>query len=73
MATVAQRLRQESIERARQMSPTERLFEALALGRAAVLAYARAHELDVDEARRRLERAGQAGRRASRVMEGILE
>ena len=73
MTTVAQRLRQETIERARKMSPAGRLSEALALGRAAVQDYARAHELDVDEARCRLERAGQAGRRASRVMEGILE
>ncbi len=73
MATVAQRLRQETIQRARKMTPAERLSEALTLGRAAVQAYAHAHRLDGDEARRRLERAGQAGRRASRVMQGILE
>jgi len=73
MATVAERLRRESIERAGKMSPAERLSEALALGQAAVRAYAHAHEVGVDEARRRLERAGQAGRRASQVMLGISE
>jgi hypothetical protein len=73
MATVAQRLRRESVERAGKMSPAERLSEALALGQAAVQAYAHAHKVSVDEARRRLERAGQAGRRASQVMLGILE
>ena len=73
MATVTQRLRQETIRRALKMSPAERLSEALALGRAAVQAHACAHELDAEEARRRLERAGQAGRRVSRVMQGILE
>jgi hypothetical protein len=73
MATVTQRLRQESIERTRKMTPAERLSEALALGDAAVQTYARAHGLDVAEARRRLERAGQAGRRLSPVMREILE
>jgi hypothetical protein len=73
MASVAQRLRRENIERAARMTPAERLSEALALGRAAVLTYARAHQLDADTARRRLERAGQAGRRSSKVMLGILD
>jgi hypothetical protein len=73
MGTVAERLRQENMQRAGKMSPTERLSEALALGRAAVLAYAQAHRLDVDTARRRLERGGQAGRRVSQVMLGILD
>ena len=72
MRTVAEQLRQDSIERAGRMTPAERLSEALALGRAAVLAHAQAHRLDADTARRRLERAGQAGRRLSRVMLGIL-
>jgi hypothetical protein len=50
------------------MTPAERLAEALRLGQAAIAAYAAAHGLDRDEARRRLERAGQAGRRPSGVM-----
>jgi hypothetical protein len=54
------------------MSPLERLAEALELGRAAVGFYAAAHRLDHREARRRLERAAQAGRRPSRVMIGII-
>ncbi len=53
------------------MTPAERLAEALALGSAAVLAHAQAHQVDADTARRRLERAGQAGRRTSKVMLGI--
>jgi adenylate kinase len=73
MPTVAERLRRDDIERLRRMTPAERVAESLALGRAAAEAYAHAHGVDVDEARRRLERAGQAGRRPSRVMQGILE
>jgi hypothetical protein len=73
MATVAQRMRQEDIQRLRAMTPAERVAEALALGRAAAEAHAHAHGLDYAEARRRLERAGQAGRRPSRVMREILE
>ena len=73
MGTVAERTHQENIQRAGKMSPRERLSEALALGRAAVLAYAQAHRLDVDTARRRLERVGQAGRRVSQVMPGTLD
>lgn len=73
MATVAARLRRADIERRRKMTPAERVTEALALGRAAAEAYAHAHGLAVTEARLRLERAGQAGRRESRVMQGILE
>lgn len=68
MATVAERLRQENVDRLRRMSPAERVAEALALGRAAAEAHAKANDLDIDEARRRLERAGQAGRRHSQVM-----
>ncbi len=45
------------------MTPEERVAEALALGQAAVVAYAAAH---------RLERAAQAGRRSSRVMREII-
>jgi hypothetical protein len=73
MATVAERMRQETVERAMKMTPAERLSEALALGRAAVLAYAQAHQLDADTARRTLERAGQAGRRSSKVMLRVLD
>jgi hypothetical protein len=73
MATVAERLRRESVARAGKMSPAERLSEALALGQAAVRTYAHARDVSVDEARRRLERAGQSGRRASRVMLRMLE
>ena len=72
MVTVAERLRREDIERMRSMTVAERVAEALALGRAAVEAHAHANGLDLEEARRRLERAGQAGRRPSRVMQGIL-
>ena len=73
MATVAERLRREDIERLRRMTAGERVAEALALGRAAVEAHAHANGLDLAEARRRLERAGQAGRRSSRVMREILQ
>jgi hypothetical protein len=72
MATVAERMRQEDRERLKRMTPAERVAEALELGRAAAEAYAHAHGVDVEEARRRLERAGQAGRRPSRVMQGIV-
>jgi len=72
MTTVAERMRQEDRERLQRMTPAERVAEALALGRAAVEAYAHAHGVEVAEARRRLERAGQAGRRPSKVMQGIV-
>ena len=49
------------------MSDGERVAEALALGEQAISAYAAAHGLDRGEARRRLERAAQAGRRRSRA------
>jgi hypothetical protein len=55
------------------MTPAERLAEALALGERAIDAYAEAHSLDRVAARRRLENSGQAGRRPSRVMRGIIE
>jgi len=72
MSTVAETLREDSRERLRRMTPTERLAEALRLGQAAIAAYAAAHGLDRDEARRRLERAGQAGRRPSGVMHELI-
>jgi hypothetical protein len=73
MSTIADRLRLESLDRLRNMSPAERLAEALALGDSAIESHAAAHRLDRNEARRRLERSGQAGRRPSRVMLGIIE
>jgi hypothetical protein len=72
MSTVAAKLREDSRERLRRMTPAERLAEDLRLGQVAIEAYAAAHGLDRDEARRRLERAGQAGRRPSGVMQGQL-
>jgi hypothetical protein len=73
MSAVADQLRLESLERLRRMTPAERLAEALALGDSAIESHAAAHGLDPDEARRRLERSGQAGRRSSRVMLAIIE
>lgn len=54
------------------MTPAERMRLAFALGERAIDAYAAAHSIDRAEARRRLERAGQAGRRSSRVMREII-
>jgi hypothetical protein len=73
VSKVAQRLREESRERLRRMTPAERLAEALALGDDSISAYAAAHGLARPEAQRRLERAGQAGRLPSRVMREIVE
>ncbi|HSF19762.1 MAG TPA: hypothetical protein VLK65_29850 [Vicinamibacteria bacterium] len=73
MSTVAERMREESRERLRKMTPAERLAEALVLGERAIDAYAEAHGIDRVAARRRLESSGQAGRRPSRVMRGIIE
>lgn len=50
------------------MTVEERVAEAFALGDAAVASYAAAHGVGLEEARRRLERNGQAGRRPSAVM-----
>jgi hypothetical protein len=71
MSTVAERLREASLERMRRMTPAERLAEALRLGQRAIAEYSAAHGLTRDEARRALERAGQAGRRPSRVMRDL--
>jgi endonuclease V-like protein UPF0215 family len=68
MSAVAEALREESRERQRRMSAEQRLGEALALGKRAIATYAAAHGVDEAEARRRLERATQAGRLPSRVM-----
>ncbi|HEY7819825.1 MAG TPA: hypothetical protein VIG29_16510 [Vicinamibacteria bacterium] len=71
MSSVGEKLRQENLERLRRMSSAERLAEALALGERAIRSYAAAHAIDCEEARRRLERAVQAGRRRSKVMLGM--
>lgn len=54
------------------MTPDERLQEALALGQRDIETYAAAQGVDRQEARRRLERATQAGRRFSSVMLEII-
>jgi hypothetical protein len=71
MSRVARQLREESRERMLRMTPGERLTEALRLGQRAIGAYAAAHGLERDAARRELERAAQAGRRYSRVMRDL--
>jgi hypothetical protein len=54
------------------MSAEERLAEALALGLASIATYAAANRVDEAEARRRLERAAQAGRRRSEVLRQLI-
>ena len=68
MSKVASLLREQDRERLARMTPDERVQEALALGQRDIAAYAAAHGVDHQEARRQLERAAQAGRRYSRVM-----
>ena len=65
-------MREEQRERLRRMTAAERVAEALALGQAAIEIYAAANGVSRDEARRRLELAGQAGRIRSRVMLEIV-
>jgi hypothetical protein len=72
MSRVAEQMSAEMIARARRMTPEERVAESLALGWAAVDAYAVAHDVSRDEARRTLERAAQKGRRPSAVMDAII-
>ena len=72
MSRVAERLRREEVTRLRRMSPGERVEEALALGDAAIAAYAEANGLALTEARRSLEQAAQQGRAPSKVMRGIV-
>jgi hypothetical protein len=72
MSEVATLLRREQHERLARMTPEERLQEALALGQRDIAAYAAAHGVEPQEARRQLERAAQAGRRFSRVMLEII-
>jgi hypothetical protein len=68
MSAVAERVREQQRERLRAMTAEERVAEALALGQRAIETYASAHGVSREEARRRLERASQKGRRSSRVM-----
>jgi hypothetical protein len=72
MSRVADEMRREERERLARMTPAERIGEAFRLGREAITTYAAAHGVDRGEARRRLERAAQAGRRPSRVMLEII-
>jgi hypothetical protein len=69
---VARRLDDALRDRQRRMTGAERVAEALAMGDRAIAEYASAHGIDLDEARRQLERGAQAGRRHSRVMRGII-
>jgi hypothetical protein len=71
MSAVAERFHEDSRGRLRAMTAAERLAEAMLLGERAVSAYAAAHGIDRDQARRQLERAAQVGRRASRVMRDL--
>jgi hypothetical protein len=73
MSRVADEMRREQEQRLARMTPGERMAEALRLGQEAITAYAAAHGLDREEARRRLKRAAQVGRRPSRVMLEIIE
>jgi cell division inhibitor SulA len=73
MSRVADAMRRGEQERIARMTPGERMVEALRLGQEAIAAYAAAHGLDREEARRRLKRAAQVGRRPSRVMLEIIE
>jgi hypothetical protein len=74
MSDVAKQLRDAERERQARLTPAERIREALRLGQAAISAYAAAHGIDREEARRRLKRASQAGRhRPSRVMLESIE
>jgi hypothetical protein len=72
MLRVAERMRREALSRLRGMTPAARLLEALSLGREMIAVHAAAHGIEPEQARRRLERAAQAGRRRSRVMLEII-
>jgi hypothetical protein len=71
MSRVAQKLREASRERVLRMTPAERLAEALRLGQRAIAAYAAAHGIQPDAARRELEKTAQVGRRYSQVMRDL--
>ena len=73
MSRVADEMRRAEEERVAAMTPAERMAEAFRLGQEAIAAYASAHGIDADEARRQLQRAAQVGRRRSQLMLDIIE
>jgi hypothetical protein len=72
MSQVANALRREARERLARLTAHERVVEALALGQRTIASYASSHRLDLQEARIRLERAAQRGRRPSGVMLAVI-
>jgi hypothetical protein len=72
MSRVGDELRRDQAARSARMTAAERLAEALRLGQDAIAAFAAAHGVTPGEARCRLERAGQAGRRPSAVMRELV-
>ena len=68
MSPLARAMREQELERMRRMTPTERFEESLRLGQAAIGNYAAAHGVTHEEARKRIDKAGQAGRRILRSM-----
>lgn len=73
MRSVADDLRREDVDRARLMTVAERVREAFALGDRDLAAFAAFEGLSLPEARRRLDRRRQAGRRFSRCMRERFE
>jgi hypothetical protein len=65
-------LRRESREADLRMTPAERVALAFRLGRRDLALFAAAEGLSLGEARRRLERARQAGRRRCRCIEELI-
>jgi hypothetical protein len=72
MRSVADDLRREDRERARLMIVAERVREAFELGDRDLAAFAAFQGLSLPEARRRLDRQRQVGRRLSRCMRDRL-
>lgn len=72
MRGISERLREEDRARLRRMTPAQRVAEAFSLGEAAIDAHAAAHGIGREEARRRLERSAQAGRRSSNVLRRLV-
>lgn len=73
MRSVADDLRRENLERARRMTIAERVREAFELGDRDLAAFAAFQGLSLTEARRRLDRQRQVGRRFSRCMRDRFE
>jgi hypothetical protein len=71
--SVADELARAERERVSALSCEERISLALALGERSIADFAAAQGLDRAEARRRLERERQAGRRRSACIEALLE